>query len=65
VVPVVARYDHEIAVVPVPIVVGLGSLVWTPILGEIHIRALLQLGVADPRGETAVDPPTETPNAQT
>jgi hypothetical protein len=50
---------------PTPIVVGLGSLVWTPILGEIHIRALLQLGVADPRGETAVDPPTETPNAQT
>lgn len=45
-----------------PIVVGLGSLVWTPILADFHIRALLQLGVADPRGESTVDTPPETPN---
>lgn len=44
-----------------PIVAGLGSLVWTPILADLHIRALLQLGVADPRGEAPSDP--ETPDA--
>lgn len=46
-----------------PIVVGLGSMIWTPILAEIHVRALLQLGVADPRGDTAVDQPSESTNA--
>ena len=46
-----------------PIVVGFGSLVWTPILADFHIRALLQLGVADPRGDTAVDQPSESTNA--
>lgn len=46
-----------------PIVVGLGSMVWTPVLAEIHIRALLQLGVADPRGDTAVEPPPESTDA--
>lgn len=46
-----------------PIAVGLGSMVWTPIVADIHIRALLQLGVADPRNDTATDTPTETPDA--
>jgi len=43
-----------------PIVVGLGSIVWTPILGDFHVRALQNLGSNDP-GVTAsmlpVDPP--------
>lgn len=47
-----------------PVVVGMGSMVWTPILAEIHIRALLQLGVADPRGDIAVDQPPEGENAE-
>ncbi len=42
-----------------PIVVGLGSLVWTPILGDFHVRALLQLGVPDPKVDAPVDTPTE------
>ena len=45
-----------------PIVVGLGSLVWTPILADFHVRALLQLGVADPQSDTPADPPLETPD---
>jgi Na+(H+)/acetate symporter ActP len=42
-----------------PIVVGLGSLVWTPILADLHVRALLQLGVPDPKVDPVVDTPTE------
>jgi hypothetical protein len=42
-----------------PIVVGLGSLVWTPILGDFHVRALLQLGVPDPKIDAPMDTPTE------
>jgi hypothetical protein len=34
-----------------PIVSGLGSMIWTPILADLHIRALLQLGVADRRAQ--------------
>jgi len=48
-----------------PIVVGLGSLVWTPILADFHIRALLQLGVADPRDMPPTDPPLESPDGET
>jgi hypothetical protein len=38
-------------------VVGLGSMVWTPILAYVHVYALLGLGVGDPRAE---EPPTES-----
>jgi len=37
-----------------PFVVGLGSLVWTPILGDVHVRALLQLGVPDPKTDASM-----------
>ena len=47
-----------------PIAVGLGSLVWTPILGDFHVRALFQLGVADPRGATPMDTSTEGADAE-
>jgi hypothetical protein len=43
-----------------PVVVGLGSIVWTPILGDFHVRALQNLGISDPGGAvstTPVDPP--------
>jgi hypothetical protein len=42
-----------------PVLVGLGSLVWTPIMGDFHMRALLQLGVPDPKVDTVDSPPTE------
>jgi hypothetical protein len=47
-----------------PIVVGLGSLVWTPILADFQVRALLQLGVADPKADTPIDTSTEGANAE-
>jgi hypothetical protein len=44
-----------------PVVVGLGSMVWTPILAYVHVYALLNLGVADPRAEQPAEPPTGSP----
>lgn len=42
-----------------PMLVGLGSMVWTPITANWQIQALLNLGVEDPRSdpgaEAAVD----------
>lgn len=31
-----------------PICVGLGSMVWTPLLAHFHIQALVQLGIVGP-----------------
>lgn len=39
-----------------PIVVGLCAIVWTPILADLHVRALLQLGGVGP-----ADPPPPDP----
>jgi len=44
-----------------PVLVGLGSMVWTPILAYVHVYALLNLGVADPRAEQPTEPPTGSP----
>jgi hypothetical protein len=41
-----------------PVVVGLGSIVWTPILADVHVRALLQLG-GDVSADTHTDSPAE------
>lgn len=32
-----------------PLVSGLGSMVWTPVLANLHVTSLIQLGVSDPR----------------
>ena len=45
-----------------PIAVGLGSIVWTPILGDFHVRALQNLGSSDPgvaTSTTSTDTPME------
>lgn len=39
-----------------PIVVGLCAIVWTPLLGDLHVRALLQLGAPGPVDPTPPDP---------
>ena len=36
---------------------GLGSMVWTPVIANLQINALYQLGVADPRAQ---EEPTST-----
>lgn len=36
-----------------PWVVGMGSMVWTPIIASMQIQGLLNLGVADPRNDQA------------
>lgn len=41
-------------------VVGLGSMVWTPMIANVHVRALLELGVADPRSATDPEPMLDT-----
>jgi hypothetical protein len=46
-----------------PIIVGLGSMVWTPIMGDFHVRALLQLGVAGPRSDSSTDQPDPPPES--
>jgi hypothetical protein len=46
-----------------PCVVGLGSIVWTPIVADLHIRALLQLGIADLRSSDDAQEPREPPDA--
>lgn len=35
---------------------GVGSMVWTPIIANLQINALYQLGVADPRAQVEPDP---------
>jgi hypothetical protein len=44
-----------------PILVSLGSMIWTPILADLHVNALLRLGVADPK---VVAPEEEDPYAE-
>lgn len=38
-----------------PIAIALGSTVWTPILANLHVQALLTLGVPDPRTDSIED----------
>lgn len=45
-----------------PIVVGLGSMIWTPILADLHVNALLRLGIVDPKTSA---PDEGTPYAET
>lgn len=42
-----------------PIIVGLGSMVWTPILANAQVQALLQLGVP-PADAAAPETPSDT-----
>jgi hypothetical protein len=42
-----------------PVVSGLASMVWTPILANVQINALYQLGIADPRAQD------QTPTSET
>lgn len=39
-----------------PVLVGLSSLVWTPILANKQVNALLELGSGNPRAEEPVAP---------
>jgi len=43
-----------------PPLVGLCSMIWTPILASLHVGALVQLGVEDPKAEP-LDPAPELP----
>lgn len=36
-----------------PTIAAFGSLVWTPILANLHIQALLALGIGDPSADDA------------
>ena len=42
-----------------PPLVGLSSMIWMPILASLHVGALVQLGVEDPK-VPAPEPPTES-----
>jgi hypothetical protein len=46
-----------------PVVVGLGSIVWTPILGDFHVRALQNLGITAPGVTPSMDTPLESTDA--
>lgn len=42
-----------------PLAAGLGSMVWTPVVADAQIQALLRLGVGDPREAVADAPPDQ------
>jgi hypothetical protein len=41
-----------------PVLVGLGSMVWTPIIANMQIHSLINLGVPDPSSDPAQSDPT-------
>ncbi len=43
-----------------PILVGLGSMIWTPIVANVHVNSLLQLGVADPQASSSGSPESQS-----